>query len=80
MKNFETNLRSRRKLDLLMTKYDLFQVALSIKNKEVHVLMAVNKNRQTLNIRLIMDQRLVRYLTNLRLNSDRQGLSETVSL
>ena len=62
MKNFETNLRSHRTLDLLMTKYDLFQVALSIKNKEVHVLMAVNKNRQTLNIRLIIDQNLSKVL------------------
>ena len=62
MKNFETNLRSHRTLDLLMTKYDLFQVALSIKNKEVHVLMVVNKNRQTLNIRLIIDQNLSKVL------------------
>ena len=41
-----------------MTKCDLFQVVLLIKNKEARVLMAVNKNQQTSDIRLIMDQNL----------------------
>ena len=65
-------------LALWMTKCDLFQVVLLIKNIEAHASMVVNMNQQTSDIRLVMDKNLGKVWVSLESNSESEFLTVTV--